>query len=186
MKTKKIKWLNTIKSILDDSGLSYVWMSQNPTSIIWIKTKLKQVLLDQFKQNWYYTIQNSSKATNYKIYKENIEFESYLDKLGNKNQHRLCKYRTLNHRLPIEVGRWNNATREQRLRTLCNNDIGDEYHYILCCEFFKNDRNLLIPKFFTNRSNTLKFKSLMASENLTKLNQLCKLLIIIDQKFSAP
>jgi hypothetical protein len=46
----------------------------------------------------------------------------------------LCKFRTTNHKLPIEHGRWNNIPRENRKCNLCNlEEIGDEFHYILNC-----------------------------------------------------
>ena len=37
-------------------------------------------------------------------------------------------------KLPIEVGRWSNIPREQRICTLCNlQKIGDEFHYLFEC-----------------------------------------------------
>ena len=63
--------------------------------------------MDQFQQEWRSNIENSSKEIYYKIFKENFEFEPYLDLLAYKNIITLCKFRTGNHRLPIETGRWN-------------------------------------------------------------------------------
>jgi hypothetical protein len=31
-----------------------------------------------------------------------------------------CKFRTLNHKLPIEYGRWHNIARNMRFCNLCN------------------------------------------------------------------
>ena len=50
----------------------------------------------------------------------------------------LCKFRTTNHKLPIEHGRWNtiisNIQRKNRKCNLCNlEEIGDEFHYISNC-----------------------------------------------------
>jgi hypothetical protein len=46
----------------------------------------------------------------------------------------LCKFRTTNHKLPIEHGRWNNIPHENRKCNLCNlEEIGDEFHYISNC-----------------------------------------------------
>jgi hypothetical protein len=42
-----------------------------------------------------------------------------------------------NHRLPIEVGRWTNVERHNRLCQLCQSrEIGDEFHYVLQCPNF--------------------------------------------------
>ena len=57
-------------------------------------------------------------------------------KISNLRQS-LIRFRTSNHKLPIETGRYLNTLRENRLCTLClANDIGDEYHYMFICEFF--------------------------------------------------
>jgi hypothetical protein len=48
------------------------------------------------------------KALNYRILKENFEFENYFRILEDKDIYTLCKFRTTNHKLLIETGRWNN------------------------------------------------------------------------------
>lgn len=63
-------------------------------------------LIDQFKQTWSTSIDNSSKALNYRLYKKGVSFENYLEILKDKNLFLLCRFRTSNHRLPIEIGRW--------------------------------------------------------------------------------
>ena len=41
------------------------------------------------------------------------------------------KFRTSNHYLHVETGRWRNILYENRLCAYCNkNDIGDEFHYL--------------------------------------------------------
>jgi hypothetical protein len=70
------------------------------------------------------------KASNYRIFKENFEFENYFRILEDKDIYTLCKFRTTNHKLPIETGRWNNIDRVNRICTKCDNiTIGDEYQY---------------------------------------------------------
>jgi hypothetical protein len=69
---------------------------------------------------------------NYRIFKENFEFENYFRILENKDIYTLCKFRTTNHKLSIETGRWNNIDSVNRICTKCDNiTIGDEYHYIM-------------------------------------------------------
>jgi superfamily II helicase len=56
----------------------------------------------------------------------------YFDILDNKNVVELCRFRTANNKLPIEIGRWNNTNRNKRMCTHCNkNELDDEFHYIL-------------------------------------------------------
>jgi hypothetical protein len=57
-------------------------------------------------------IENSSKGDNYKLFKHDLKFQDYLDVLDDKDKFLLVKFRTSNHRLPIEVGRWRNIKRE--------------------------------------------------------------------------
>lgn len=47
----------------------------------------------------------------------------------------LVKFRTMNHHLPIEVGRWNSVQRSERYCNLCNcNKIDDGFNLILGCK----------------------------------------------------
>jgi hypothetical protein len=48
-----------------------------------------------------------TKTINYRLFKDNFEFENYFNILEDKDIYTLCKFRTTNHKLPIETGRWN-------------------------------------------------------------------------------
>ena len=53
----------------------------------------------------------------------------------------LCKFRTCNHRLPIQQGRYSRIDRRERIITLCDcNDIDDEFHYLFKCTLFQEAR----------------------------------------------
>ena len=56
----------------------------------------------------------SSKRIFFRIFKENFEFENYLDVLENKDRTLLCRNRTCNHKLPIETSRWTSIDRNER------------------------------------------------------------------------
>jgi len=48
-----------------------------------------------------------------------------------------CRFRTLNHKLPIEKGRRENIEKSRSTCNFCNKDeIGDEFHFILECTYF--------------------------------------------------
>ena len=101
-------WIRIVNSILDDFGYSNVWHTQNLESI-------KLILTDQFKQKWHSALQISPKALSYRLFKVEFRFEKYLDVLNDKNRFTFCRFRTSNHRLPIEVGHWANVERHNRL-----------------------------------------------------------------------
>ena len=85
---------------------------------------------------------------------------------------------------PIETGRWLNIERNERNCSLCNlNKFGDEYHYLLECPFFSNDRRINLGNYFTTRCNILKFKTLLQYINVQKLRKLCNFIRIINSKF---
>jgi hypothetical protein len=80
---------------------------------------IKQTLLDQFLQDWNSSVHNSPKAFNHRIFKTDFKFEEYFNILDEQNSLLLCKFRTTNHKLPIEKGRWSNIPRENRYCELC-------------------------------------------------------------------
>jgi hypothetical protein len=97
----------------------------------------------------------------------------------------IYRFRTTNYKLPIELGRWQNVAREKRKCLLCNSvDIGDEFHYICSCSKF-NNRNILCMHKFRNRQNSLKFSSLMNSNGLSDVYNLCKFIRIVNQRLDS-
>jgi hypothetical protein len=104
-------------------------------------------------------IDDSPKAVNCKIFKTSFQIEKYFELLERKKAIDFCRFTTTNHKLPIEQSRWDNIDSNNRIsswRFLCNSDIGDEFHYILQCQYFKPSRNIHV--------NVLKFRNLMTSK----------------------
>ena len=76
-------------------------------------------------------------------------YDSYLYIFSDKDRITLCKFRTCNHRLPIEIGRWQNVDRSDIICHICQTaEIGDEFHYILQCRQVHNDRKLYLKNVF--------------------------------------
>ena len=109
-----ISWLKSVKSILDECDLSYVWTDQYFVSATWLCNTVEQSLIDQWKHIWHSNLQNSPKALNYRIFKEKWELEKYFKKLSDINIITLCRFRTTKHKLPIEMGMWQNIAKENR------------------------------------------------------------------------
>ena len=123
-------YVKNIQNILDNIGLSFIFRNQMHVNIIWIKTHVKQILIDQFIQNWRSEIGNSSRGNFYSLFKQEFCIQPYLLRLEQKYRIYITKFRLCNIRIPIETGRWQKITRENRKCTTCSKDvIGDEYHY---------------------------------------------------------
>ena len=148
---------------------------------------LNKILKDQFLQRWQSDVKNSSKSLCYRIYKTYFGYEKYLDLLNNKDRQILCKFRICNHRFPIETGRLERVPREDRTCTLCNNNqIGDEFHYLMECKMFCVERKQYLGNYFCKNVNVLKFETLLNSHNTRKLRNICKLLECINKKVCPP
>ena len=76
------------------------------------------------------------------------------------------KLRFSSHKFLVERARWLKVKvpYTQRTCTLCNsNDIEDEYHVTLVCEYFRDVRKKYIKPFYYQRPNMMKFLDLMTS-----------------------
>jgi hypothetical protein len=174
-----------VKKNLNDLGLGYMWDSNGFFSFEWFKHTIKQRICDQFVQKWDSNVFSSPKGFFYRIIKENFCFEKYLDLLDPSDRIGLCRFRTCNSRLPIEVGRWFGIERSERKCTLCNyNDIGDEYHYLFKCSRFDSIRNQCIKWRKGSPQNVFTTKSIFNSNNVVTLRKLSKFVKIIHSTLS--
>ncbi len=91
--------------------------------------------------------QNQTKVTMYNLFKDNTNVEGYFKCLPQSLYFNLVRFRTANHKLPIETGRWLGIPHSERKCTLCNNnDLGDEFHYLLVCPHFSDKREFYIKR----------------------------------------
>ena len=121
------------KKHLTDCGKDYFWLNQNeiPTNIS-MSVKLK--LIEPYSTSCKHSIFDSPKCLNYRIFKEDFTLEKYFNILPDDLSKAFCHFRILNHRMPIEWGRFLGTSRDDRICELCfNNKFGDEYHYLIEC-----------------------------------------------------
>ena len=162
-------WMQHMKILFDEMGLSYIWNSQLALSPIEIKTTLKQRLIDQFLQKWYSDMNNSSRGKLYMNLKGDFKMESYLTRLPVFHTTQICKLRCSNIKLPIETGRWEGKLREERNCHLCldRNMIADEFHCLFLCSHadIVQLRERYIPSYYTRRPNAYKMYGLLSCCN---------------------
>lgn len=178
------KWILCVEKILQDVGLNYIWLNHDIVNVNWVCAEVKNRLQMQFQQKWYTDVQNSSKCINYRIFKTEFKLEKYIIQIEPKYYIPMARFRTTNNRLPIEKGRWEHIERSQRYCTLCNyNILGDEFHYLLECDYFKELRKNYIPRFYLRHVNILKFEKLMTTANIKLLRRLSRFISEILNKF---
>ncbi len=168
-------WVQNIERILNNCGLGYVFQEQCSYGDNWLKEIIKQNVKDQYAQKWSLDVNNSSKCSTYRLFKTSFEFEKYLVKLPYPKYTQLCRFRTTNHKLPIEIGRYRNIPRAERHCTLCDQGtLGDEFHFILACPALNALRERFIPRKFRTRPNVIKFGELFNSCNHSTMVKLQK------------
>lgn len=178
-------WLVNIKNILNNTGLSYMWLNQNINGDIEsLKQELRTRLHDQYRQSWSAEVFASGKCLNYRIFKTELKFEMYLLQLPPPLCHIVTKFRCRNHKLPIEIGCHNNIDRNLRLCNRCDlGEIGDEYHYLFKCRSLSVERKTYLPPYCLSNPSTFKFNSVMNYENKHHQDKLAKFIQIIHKSF---
>ena len=180
----KSPWLSNIKNILDRCGMTYIWENPNIIENHSFKKAIKLRLIDIYNQNWHAEVMRSNVCLNYRIFKETKILEYYLKNLDLKERINLCKFRCGNTLIPVVTGRFYGLDFEDRVCLLCNKgDIGDEYHYVMACAFFKKERQKFIDVYYWNNPNCIKFGSLFSSNDIKTLCNLSKFTKIISDKF---
>ena len=172
-------WVLTVEKWLNDLGMADVWNSQS-TNVTWFKNAIKLRLEDQYRQKWHAQVFENEKCINYRIFKDEFCFERYLIDLPKCHAVRLCKFRLGNHQLPTAKLQYENILREAMICHLCDSEVGDEFHVLFKCNFFKHERKKFLNDRFTVRPNCFKYKNLMTSNDVTQQVNLCKFIKIID------
>ena len=165
------KWLRKIQNILDATGNHYLWeMQSHVESKLPFYSKISQTIYDCILSNWGEKVHSGSRCTNYKIYKHNLEVEFYLTNLSLKHRITMSRFRCGYNRLP--ANKYNGSESERKCNLCDAQDVGDEFHYLFVCDYFKRDRNLYLDKYFIVRPNTLKMDQLFNVRNKKMLRNL--------------
>ena len=104
------------------------------------------MLKDEYMQKWKDICQHSSKLSNYILFKSNFETDAYFSVLDVKRfRYALLCFRCF-HQVMIEKERYLGIDRDQRLCFKCKYDIEDEFHFIIICPHYKENRTRYIAK----------------------------------------
>ena len=97
------KWTHTVKSILDNCGLTYMWIEQNDIDPFKAKHIVCKRIEDVEIQKWHTTLSTSPMCSLYVQFKTICEFESYLLFADFRARILITKFRCRNFKLPVKT-----------------------------------------------------------------------------------
>ena len=187
----KSPWCNFIKKILDDCGMSNIWLSQNMINAKWLSEAVKLRLKDQFKQQWWVDCRNHAKCSNYQLFSNHALQEYLTTDLSSRHRTALVKFRMCCNKLPDVVRRnsFQALEDDSNLCELCNmRSSGDELHYIIECPFFETHRNRLLRNHLTFPDNPVNlgkklFCQVMSTSSVEILKNLAEFCHLVMEHF---
>ena len=101
--------------------------------------------MDCTVQDYFSILQSQTKLRTYVKYKHDFKLEPYVTKLNFKNRQELSRLRLSDHKLKVEVGRYTKPKTplEDRTCTFCLSSVEDEYHFLITCPMYKEEREKL-------------------------------------------
>ena len=131
-------------------------------------------LKDLFILNWRSKVNLSSGLAFYRQIKTDFGISDYLVIVNNfKHRQAISKMRLSSHMLNIEKGRHYGIKREERKCELClENDLEDEFHFIIKCKMFVELRKTYLPMYYIKHPSMFKFIQLLNVENKKVLHNL--------------
>ena len=173
-------WLINVKFLLDSYGFSHVFSNPHSINLETFHIIFKERVIDVFKQTWFNGVKSKSSLNLFLRFKNDIQFEKYLDILPINKRAALSRLRLSSHKLLIETGRYSNRRleRNERKCTFCDmNDLEDEYHFVLVCPLYADLRQKYIKKYFYKKRSVHKFIELMSTKNNSILKNLSKFVL---------
>ena len=145
---------------------------------------VKQLIRKKYVNAWKIEIFESPKCTNYRVFKRDLKFESYLIKLPFKLRLSFTKFRVSNHRLPIEYGRHINVDRQLRKCFVCE-ILSDEFHALFECVLFHEERNKYLNNGRNGRVNAIQYFNLFNTKSIIQLKKLAQFVKIIMEYYKS-
>ena len=126
MKSKNdpfIKWISNVIKILSNVGRYDLWVNQRHINTLSLGLLIQQTLHDQFLQMWRANLNISSKGKNLNYFKHAVCLENYFLILPKHFYLKMVHFRTGNHKMPVETGRWQNIELDDRKCTICDKTL---------------------------------------------------------------
>ena len=171
-------WFSILQRCLKFCGKDHILYTSDPVEIAYTVRRLKYTLQGKASSHWKDARNNmraneKSKLNLFAHVKDDCTFENYLTTCADpKSRRALCKYRISSHNLPVEIHRYVEIDREDRLCPFCVRDIGNEQHYLVECAD---------PTFTTQRAPLFSYV-LGKFPDFEKLNPIQKTAFLLSSK----
>jgi hypothetical protein len=121
---------------------------------------IKKKLQNNYEKFWKINLNKCEKRRTYRKLKFIFRYETYISDIRNiSHRNILTRFRTSNHKLHIETGRYTRPITpvENRIYPNCNSkSVEDELHFLMYCPRFENHRRELF-------SNVLNYNAAILS-----------------------
>lgn len=67
-----LHWLASIKNILNECGMSWLWLLQDVPNVTWVKKAVELIIRDQWVATWQSNLVTKILCIDYKIFKSNL------------------------------------------------------------------------------------------------------------------
>lgn len=140
LENDRSSWFYGIRELLKELKLAHVWTSEATGSrkdwLVLVNGCIKR----REKDSWMSGMEAKSKLRLYRVLKSRWGKEEYLN-LPTEQRSLITELRCGTSRLRVELGRWRQEQREDRVCVLCDSyEVEDERHVLLKCPVYANQR----------------------------------------------
>lgn len=170
---QRVSWVKLLRNMLFQYGFGYVWLNQNVFSETSFLKEFRQRIHDTHLQEWHTELGLTSNFRLYKHIKQIFKFEDYLHIYNRTFRIAITKIRLSSHLFFIERGRWNRPKIEANDRKCTVCDIReDEYHCLIECPRFMNERKGCLPVSLRHRPSMYEFINVLKCSDKDTYNTL--------------
>ena len=179
------KWISKVESILHSLGYQNLWeMQKQYDSKLPLYKNICSSVREALLSVWRNKVETGSRCTNYKLFKQTLKLEYYLSNVSPQLRIIMSRFRCGYNRLPVNIFKQKNEIEVDKSCKLCElGVVGDEYHYLFKCPYFKAERILYLNRYIRINPSTQKMQQLFNTKKKTTLRNLAKFQGIIQLKF---
>ena len=172
------------KYLLESNGFGYVWNNQAVDNERDFIKLFRKRLCDVFIQDWHREVNLTSDGRLFKHIKHIFAYESYLNLNNRALRVSISKIRLSSHLFLVERGRWggNRIERRDRLCPICT-CIEDEFHCLLECPRFNNERLGLLSDYIRKDKTIQNFVKFLSTEDLSEQRRLGILCLKVQKEY---